>query len=114
LYDTILSRLKETDISRNVDVSNIRIVEKAVLPEYPVGPNKKRNLLIAVVAGLMAGIGFAFFREYVDRTLHSEEDVQKHLGLPVLAVIPMAKKSKGTPYAAHTTASHAKASNPKG
>jgi uncharacterized protein involved in exopolysaccharide biosynthesis len=94
LYDTILSRLKEADITGNVDVSNIRITEKAVLPRFPVSPNKQRNLTLALIIGLMIGVGLSFGREYIDRSIHTEEDIQKHLGLPVLSLIPVAEQAK--------------------
>jgi len=98
LYDTLLSRMKETDITGNVDVSNIRITENAVLPGFPVGPNKTRNFMLVVIFGLMIGIGLSFLREYMDRTLRTEEDVEKYLGLPVLSVIPMADQAGGKSY----------------
>ena len=98
LYDTLLSRMKEADITGNMDVSNIRITEKAVLPKFPVRPNKKRNLMLGVIFGLMIGIGLSFLREYLDRTLHTEEDVEKYLGLPVLSVIPMGGQASGKSY----------------
>lgn len=94
LYDTLLSRLKEVNITGNVDVSNIRITEKAILPRFPIGPNKKRNFILAVVFGLMIGIGLSFLKEYVDRSLHTEEDVQRYLGLPVLSAIPLAGQAE--------------------
>jgi polysaccharide biosynthesis transport protein len=98
LYDTLLSRMKEADITGNMDVSNIRITEKAVLPRIPVRPNKKRNLMLGVIFGLMIGIGLSFLREYLDRTLHTEEDVEKYLGLPVLSVIPVGGQAGGKSY----------------
>ncbi|MBW1705279.1 MAG: hypothetical protein JRJ86_08945, partial [Deltaproteobacteria bacterium] len=85
-------------ITGNIDVSNIRITEKAVLPRLPVRPNKKRNLMLGVIFGLMIGIGLSFLREYLDRTLHTEEDVEKYLGLPVLSVIPMGGQAGGKSY----------------
>jgi uncharacterized protein involved in exopolysaccharide biosynthesis len=91
LYDTLMMRLKEADITGSVDVSNIRVTEKALLPSSPIGPNKQRNLILAVVLGLMAGVGFAFLREFLDRSLHTEEDVQRWLDLPVLAVVPFSE-----------------------
>jgi uncharacterized protein involved in exopolysaccharide biosynthesis len=104
LYDTLLARLKEADISGDIDVSNIRVTERATLPLYPVGPNKKRNLLLGVIMGLMLGIGLAFLLEYLDRSLHTEEDIKRHLNLPVLAVIPVADKVKANKNrSAHTT-----------
>ena len=98
LYDTILSRLKEADITGNVDVSNIRITEQAIVPEFPVSPSKRRNLIIGIIFGLIIGIGLSFLWEYVDRSIHTEEDVQRYLGLPVLSVIPMADQARGESY----------------
>jgi uncharacterized protein involved in exopolysaccharide biosynthesis len=93
LYDTLLSRLKETDITGNIDVSNIRVTEKANLPRFPVSPNKKRNLILGIIFGLMIGIGLSFLREYLDRTLRNEDAIQKYLDLPVLSVIPLADQA---------------------
>jgi uncharacterized protein involved in exopolysaccharide biosynthesis len=98
LYDAILSRLKEADITGNIDVSNIRITERAVVPKYPAGPNKKRNIILGMVLGLMIGIGLSFLWEYMDRSIHTEEDVQRYAGLPVLSVIPIASQATGSSY----------------
>jgi len=94
LYDTLLSKVKETNIGENIDVSNIRIVEEAIVPGAPVRPNKVRNLMWGIVFGLMTGIGLAFLREYLDRSLRTEEDVQRYLGLPALSIIPVADRMK--------------------
>jgi succinoglycan biosynthesis transport protein ExoP len=98
LYDTILSRLKETDITGNIDVSNIRIAEKAVTPKVPISPNRKRSLMLGVIVGLMIGLGLSFGREYLDRSLRTEEDVRRYLDLPVLAVIPVADQATEKSY----------------
>jgi len=94
LYDILLSKVRESNISENVDVSNIRIVEEAVAPGMPVRPNKVRNLMLGIAFGLMTGMALAFFREYLDRSLKTDEDVQRYLGLPVLSIIPVADKVK--------------------
>ncbi len=94
LYDTLLVKVKESNVVGNLDVSNIRIVEEAALSQYPVKPKKKRNLLLSIIFGLMTGIGLAFLIEYMDRTLRTEDDIRKHLDLPVLSVIPVADSEK--------------------
>jgi succinoglycan biosynthesis transport protein ExoP len=96
LYNTLLTKVKEADITGNVDVSNIRITAEAVLPDSPVKPRKMLNLVLSVIFGLITGAGLAFLWEYLDRSLHTEEDIERYLGLPVLSVIPVAdlKKSK--------------------
>ncbi len=98
LHDTLLTKLKEADITDTMVISNIRIAEKANKPLSPFKPNKKRNLLLSIIVGLLLGVGLAFFREYIDRTIHTEEDVQRVLGLNVLSVIPKAEKGKGEGY----------------
>ena len=97
LYDTLLSRIKESDILKDNAVSNIRIVEKADIPYKPFSPRKRRNFLLAVVFGFMGGCLLAFFFEYMDQTLRTQEDVQSYLDLPVLSVIPEASDKHGDP-----------------
>ena len=93
LYDLMLSRIKESNILQTADTSNIRLVEVAQVPVAPVSPNKRRNLLLSMVLGLFFGCGLAFFLEYMDRTVRTEEDIHGLLNLPVLSVIPKADKS---------------------
>jgi len=88
VYDAILSRIKEGGLTENFNVSNIRVVENAVTPTAPVWPNKKRNLFIAIALGLIFGVGGSFLREYTDRSIRSEEDVEQYLDIPLLSVIP--------------------------
>ncbi len=90
LYDILLSKVKESNITDNIDVSNIRIVEEAIIPKSPLPQNKFRNILMSFILGLMGGIGLVLFFEYLDRSLRNEEDVQKYIGLPVLSVVPEA------------------------
>jgi uncharacterized protein involved in exopolysaccharide biosynthesis len=93
LYDLMVSRIKESNILQTANTSNIRLVETAQTPIGPVSPNKKRNLLLAMVLGVFFGCGLAFFFEYMDQTIRTEEDIQQHFDLPVLSVIPKADKS---------------------
>jgi len=69
-------------------VDSVSIVDKAVTPEVPVKPNKKLNILIAFVVGLMASVGLVFILEYLDNTVKTSADIEKLLGIPVLGVIP--------------------------
>ncbi len=94
LYDTLLVKIKESNIEDSINVSNIRVAEAASVPIKPVKPKKKLNLILSVIFGLMTGVGLAFFIEYIDRTLRTEEDIQRYLDLPVLSVIPVADPEK--------------------
>ena len=98
LHDTLLTKLKEADITDTMVISNIRVSEKAALPNVPVRPNKKRNMMLSIIIGLMIGVGLAFLLEYLDRTIRTEEDIQRYLGLSVLSVIPKAEQAIGESY----------------
>ena len=98
LYDVMLSRIKASDVLKTSDTSNIRIVERATAAASPISPNKKRKFFMGIIMGLVGGGALAFFLEYLDQSLRSEEDVQSYLNLPVLSVIPEADKSSGYGY----------------
>ena len=66
-------------------------MDKAVLSDKPVKPNKKLNIAIAFFIGRMASDGLVFVLEYLDRTIKTEEEVEKYLDLPVIATIPRYK-----------------------
>ena len=63
----------------------------------PVKPKKRLNFILSIIFGLMTGVSLAFFLEYLDQTLRTEDDVQRYLGLPVLSVIPVADEKKAVP-----------------
>jgi len=94
LYNTLLSKVKEANITGNIDASNLRVTEEAVMPTAPVKPRKKLNFILSIIFGLMTGVGLAFLWEYMDRSLRTEEDVRRYLDLPVLSVVPIADGKK--------------------
>ena len=67
---------------------NVRIIEEVEVPEHPVSPNKKMNIAIAFILGLMVSVGIVFLMEYMDNTYKSKEQLEKELGIPVLGIIP--------------------------
>jgi len=91
LYDTLMDRIRESDLLKNSGSSNLRIVMPADVPVAPISPKKKKNVMIGLVGGLMFGLMLAFFSEYMDRSFRTEEELQMYLELPVLAVIPKAE-----------------------
>ncbi|MGH9757061.1 MAG: polysaccharide biosynthesis tyrosine autokinase, partial [Candidatus Acidiferrales bacterium] len=88
LYDGLLQKLKEAGITAGLRSSNIRIVDPALSPSSPSRPQKSRNILLAILVGLVGGIGLALFREYLDNTVKSPDDIESLTGLPSLAVVP--------------------------
>lgn len=88
LYDGLLQKLKEAGITAGLRSSNIRVVDPALAPASPSRPQKARNIFLALLAGIVGGIGLAIFREYLDNTIKSPDDVEALTGLPSLAVVP--------------------------
>jgi succinoglycan biosynthesis transport protein ExoP len=95
LYDGLLQKLKEAGITAGLRTSNIRVVDPALVPTAPAGPQKTRNIVLSVLVGLVGGIGLALFREYLDNTVKSPDDIESLAGLPSLAVVPSLPGSNG-------------------
>jgi len=95
LYDGLQEKLKEATISAGLRSSNIRVVDPALVPTTPSAPQKTRNILLSILVGLVGGIGLAVFREYLDNTVKSPDDIESLTGLPSLAVIPALPDGNG-------------------
>ncbi len=87
LYEIVLQRLTETDLTRMLKTTHVRLLDQALVPTSPVTPNLVKNLGASALAGLLLGLAAAFFMSRMDRTIRSVESVEG-LGIPVLGVIP--------------------------
>ncbi len=101
LYEGLLQRLKEAGVSASLKASNIRIVDSAEPPARPVKPRIALNLMVAAFLGLGLGVCAAFFQERMDDTLKGDDDVERLLGLPSLALIPVVPPSNGDQHGIH-------------
>ncbi|WP_377887492.1 YveK family protein [Alkalihalobacillus sp. R86527] len=79
----------EKEISSIMNVDNVSILSKANFEgtPSPVNPKPVLNMAIALVVGLMVGVGLAFLLEFLDNTIKDEDDIENVLGLPVLGTI---------------------------
>lgn len=79
----------QKEIVKIMNVDNVSILAKATVSDNasPIKPQPMLNVAIALVVGLMAGVGLAFLLEYFDNTIKTEQDIEKILELPVLGVI---------------------------
>nr|MBO2506992.1 capsular biosynthesis protein [Bacilli bacterium] len=84
-----VAQVFQEEIKELMNVDNVNILSPAELPENPspVKPNKMLNMAIALVIGLMVGVGLAFLLEYLDTTIKTEHDVEELLGLPILGFV---------------------------
>lgn len=88
IFTFLLQKQEEARIAQAATISNIKIVDPAITPESPVKPNKRKNILLGLLVGLMLGVGLAFFHDYMDDTIKDDEDARKILNWPLLAIIP--------------------------
>jgi polysaccharide biosynthesis transport protein len=91
LLDSLLRRESETGVEarlKGLRTSNVRVVDRARVPVRPSSPNKKRNLILALLLGLGGGVGLAFLFDLLDNSVKTSEDVERYAGLPTLGVVP--------------------------
>jgi capsular exopolysaccharide synthesis family protein len=91
LLSTLVAKQNEIQVSSQLGglrTSNIKVVDRALVPPSPFTPNVKRNLFMALLAGLLGGLGLIFLVEYLDNTVKGPEDVEKLTHLPSLGIIP--------------------------
>jgi len=86
----------QKEIVNIMNVDNVSILAKAEVTDHtsPIKPKPLLNVAIALVVGLMAGIGIAFLLEYFDTTIKNEEEIEKLIGVPVLGTIAVMDESQ--------------------
>lgn len=90
-YKMFLSKYEQTSITNAMDekgITNIRIVEPAYVPSRPVSGKRRLAVLASMIFGLLGGIGLAYLLELLGPTIDTRRDVEKYLGVPVLATVP--------------------------
>ncbi len=93
IFDTFMNRLKETAATADIESTNARIVDSAVIPSWPIKPNTK---MIVILFGLLAGLLAVFLTivlYILNNTFKSVDEVESKLNLPVLGILPKIKKS---------------------
>lgn len=94
LYESILTRLKETDVNKGAAPEEIRIVSHAIQPEKPVWPAKTRILALSAFLGLALGCALALLLRILDGSLKTLDEAEGHLGISALGAIPKGSKTK--------------------
>lgn len=91
LYQQLQQKEKEAGVSAALAATQVTVVDPAVAPRDPVRPSPGRNLALAVIVGLLLGVGAALTREYLDPRVNSVEEIDEMAGVPILALIPSAR-----------------------
>ncbi len=81
------ARIEEETATQSLPEIGLEIIEPALVPKFPIKPNKKMNISLGVLMGLVSGIVIAFFFDYLNQGLDSISEVKRVLNLPILSVI---------------------------
>jgi capsular exopolysaccharide synthesis family protein len=88
LYNSVLTRLKETDVTKGIEQDNIRVVEPALTPDKPVKPRVSLILAGCLFGGTFLGVGICFGLDALDSSLKTVDQAEALLGLPAVAAVP--------------------------
>jgi capsular exopolysaccharide synthesis family protein len=92
----LLQRSKENDVVLSGTPNNVLVVDRALTPRGPVGPQRARYIMLAFLVSFAFGLALALLLHYLDGALRSIDDIESKLMLPVLAAIPsVSGSSKG-------------------
>jgi len=93
-YKNYLAKFEESrivDDMNNKKLSNVSVIQNAIVPIRPAQDKKKQYQALCVILGLVAGFGLAYLRELVPQRLTTPLAAEKHLGLPVMVSIALKK-----------------------
>jgi polysaccharide chain length determinant protein (PEP-CTERM system associated) len=82
------------NLERRQKGEQFKIIDPAVMPEKPFKPSRKKILFFGAFFGLVLGCGLGYMKETLDRSFHKTEEVERLLGLPVIATIPRIENRK--------------------
>ncbi|HHF3222384.1 TPA: GumC family protein [Vibrio diabolicus] len=105
LYEAFLNREKETNATSDYKNVTARFTDKAIIPLFPVAPQRIKLVLIATFFGFAIACALVIILETLREVIRSTADVQEKLGVTCLGVIPMVKKrnlrKNGVSYSAY-------------
>jgi len=88
IMNQVQGRLKEAEITASVQDSTAMVLDRAELPGGSLGTSKPVIFAVALFAGLLIGVLVAFLRDWLDTTVHNEQDVMAIVRSPVIGIIP--------------------------
>ncbi|WP_091991428.1 GumC family protein [Pseudoalteromonas denitrificans] len=101
LFDTFLSRSKETEVTSDFNAAVARFTDRAYKPNEPVKPKKSLIVMLAFVASFGLGIVIAFVIETLNDTVKSSSDIENKLAQRMLGLLPMIAHKKGEDLGIH-------------
>ena len=94
IYSYLLEKRAETAIIESSTVSEMRVIDPAVVPEGPIKPKRTLMVIVGMLLGFILGIALAFLRNFLDNTVKTVEDVEKLTSIPLYGAIPLLNTKK--------------------
>ena len=94
-YSTLVASYQQIILAEAQATNNIVVTEPAAVPERPIRPRTRTNVMLAMIVGALLGLGIAFLFEYLDDTVKTPDDVSRVSGLSTLGAIARLKESGG-------------------
>ena len=105
LYEHFLARMKETSVQQGVQEADSEVLERASPPDGPSYPHPFSTMARATVLSLLLGGGLVYMLEHLNRRFRTPEEIEQATGVPVVAVIPTARRGSPVTYVAERPAS---------
>jgi capsular exopolysaccharide synthesis family protein len=94
IYDSLLQRVNEFGVTREQRISNLRIVDRAEVPQAPLATGIRSDLRLGLLGGLLLAIGMAFLLERLDNRVKLPEQIGSELGLTFLGMVPLVSEEE--------------------
>jgi non-specific protein-tyrosine kinase len=91
-YSTLLASYQQVKLAEAQAINNIVVAEPAAVPEIPIRPRTRTNVLLAAMVGALLALGIGFLVEYLDDTIKTPDDVSRVSGLSTLGAIARLKE----------------------
>ncbi len=92
IYDDLLNKVETARVSKDLEFTDkattFKVVDPAVLPVFPVQPDRIKFILVGIFLGIAAGVGTVLSIDYLNHSFKDEDSIEKSLNLPVLVAIP--------------------------
>jgi capsular exopolysaccharide synthesis family protein len=91
IHSNVLMRMKETEMLSRMTSNNMRLVDEAARPLIPVKPRIAISIILGILGALGVSLSLAFFVNYLDDSIKSQDDIENYMRLPFLGYIPNIK-----------------------
>ncbi|MEA3521413.1 MAG: GNVR domain-containing protein, partial [Campylobacterota bacterium] len=94
IYSFLLQKRAETAIVESSTVSETRVIDSAIQADKPIKPKRMLIVIVGFILGLIISIALAFLRNFLDDTIKTIEDIEKHSLVSVYGAVPHLESEK--------------------